>query len=213
VRRTLLALVAALLAAVSITGCSSGADADTLHHDATVSRAEFAMLELAGDRVDPEYVASADPNVSAVGGGLYIGIPAGAYLRSVARNGSPAFTLEELRAQAEEVRKIADITLADAIGIEPRAIARPTDAGSCPVFAPEPGQGTGSFPLPPGTTAYGPAGGRPVTVGLRRFAAEQSGVLEEVPAGSWRALDIPRDAAPERWHATIDAPMRVCVQP
>jgi hypothetical protein len=206
-------IVVLLALPANIAQLRSGADADTLHHDAKVSRTEFAMLELAGNRVDPEYVASADPNVSAVGGGLYIGIPAGAYLSSVQRNGSPAFTLEELRAQPDELRKIADITLADAIGLEPRVVDRPAGAGGCTVFSPGRGSDTASFPLRPGRTVFGPAGKQPVTVGLRRFAETQSGVLEELSPGAWRSLEIPRDAAAEPWRALVDAPTRVCLAP
>jgi hypothetical protein len=206
-------IVVLLALPANIAQLRSGADADTLHHDAKVSRTEFAMLELAGNRVDPEYVASADPNVSAVGGGLYIGIPAGAYLRSVQRNGSPAFTLDELRTQPDELRKIADITLADAIELEPKVIGRPAGADGCPVFSPGHGSDTASFPLRPGRTSFGPAGNQPVTVGLRRFAETQSGVLEELPPGAWRSLEIPRDAAAEPWRAVVDAPTRVCFAP
>jgi hypothetical protein len=52
-----------------------------------------------------------------------------------------------------------------------------------------------------------------VTIGLRRFAGEQSGVLEEVPAGAWRSLEISADAASEPWRAVVDAPTRVCFRP
>jgi hypothetical protein len=213
-RMTAGVVVIALLALpANIAQLRSGQETDTLHHDAGVSRAEFAMLELAGNRVDPEYVASADPNVANVGGGLFIGIPAGAYLRSVQRNGSPAFDLAELREQPEELRKIADITLADAVGLEPHAVRKPPGAAGCPVFSPKSGVTPASFPLPPGTTAYGPAGAKPVTIGLRRFADEQSGVLEAVPPGAWRSLSISRDTAPEPWRAVVDAPTRVCYRP
>lgn len=190
----------------------SGNDADTLHRDARVSKAEFAMLELAGEGADPNYIASTDPNVSAVGGGLFIGIPAGAYLNSVKRHGSPAYSLAELREQSEELRRIADITLAGAIQLEPGVVPRPADASRCQVYSPAPGSDAGSFPLRPGAAVFGPAGKRAVTVGLRRFADEQSGVLEELPPGAWRRLEIPQDAAPEPWQAVIDAPMRVCFQ-
>jgi hypothetical protein len=203
-------IVVLLALPANIDQLGSGHESDTLHHDAGVSKTEFAMLELAGNRVDPEYVASADPNVSAVGGGLFIGIPAGAYLSSVERNGSPAFTLAELREQPEDLRRIADITLADAIRLEPQVIQRPADAGRCRVVEPTAGSTTASFPLRPGRTAFGPASERSVTVGLLRFADEQSGVLEELPPGTWRSLAIPGDAAPEPWRAVVDAPMRVC---
>lgn len=203
-------VIVALALPANIAQLRSGHETDVLHHDAGISRAEFAMLELAGDRVDPEYVASSDPNVAAIGGGLFIGVPAGAYLDSVERNGSPAFTLEELRAQPEELRKIADVTLASAIGLEADVIQPPSGTASCRVISPAKGQATASFPLPASGTAYGAAGEQAVTIGLRRFADEQSGTLEEAPPGAWRRLAIPRDAAPEQWHAVIDAPLRVC---
>jgi hypothetical protein len=206
-------VIALLALPANIAQLRSGSEADTLHHDAGISRTEFAMLELAGNRVDPEYIASADPNVSAVGGGLYIGIPAGAYLRSVQRNGSPAFTLAELREQPEELRKIADITLADAVGLQPAVVRRPTGAVRCPVVSPRTGSDSASFPLPPGRTVFGPAGPRSVKLGLRRFAGEESGELEELRPGDWRSLEVPPDAAPERWHGVIDAPLRVCFSP
>lgn len=205
------AVIVALALPANIAQLESGNADDVLHHDAGVSRTEFAMLELAGNRVDPRYVPARDHNVMDVGGGLYIGIPAGAYLRSVQRNGSPAYSLAELREKPEELRKIADITLADAIGLEPRVVQRPPDAKRCQVFSPPPGTTSTSFPLRPGQTIYGPAGKQPVVVGLRRFADSQSGVLEEAPPGAWRSLAISADAASEPWHAVIDAPMRVCL--
>jgi hypothetical protein len=205
-------VIVALALPANVAQLRSGHKTDVLHHDADVSRTELAMLELAGDRVAPDYIVSADPNVSAVGGGLFIGIPAGAYLRSVERNGSPAFTLEELREQPEELRKIADIALAGAIGLQPEATRPPADPSHCPVVAPAPGSDTASFLLRPGRTLFTPAGKQPVTVSLRRFASTASGVLEEVPPGAWRSLEIPADAAPEPWRALIDAPMRVCVR-
>ena len=168
------------------------------------------MLELAGDRVDPGYIAARDRNVTDVGGGLFIGIPAGAYLRSVERNGSPAFTLDELREQPEELRRIADITLADAIGLQPTVAGRPGDARRCQVIAPGSATESASFPLRPGRTTYAATGSEPVAVGLRRFADDESGALEEVPTGAWRGIEIARDAAPEPWLALIDGPMRVC---
>jgi len=204
-------IVVLLALPANIAQLRSGHETDVLHHDAGVSRTEFAMLELAGDRVDPEYTASADPNVANVGGGLFIGIPAGAYLRSVQRNGSPAFALAELREQPEELRRIADVTLADAIGLGSEVAQRPTQAKGCRVFSPGPDSDFASFPLPPGRTLFAPASRQPVSVGLRRFADDQSGVLEEVPVGVWRSIDIPADAAPEPWRMVVDAPLRACL--
>jgi hypothetical protein len=203
-------VIVALALPANIAQLRSGNETDVLHRDAGISRAEFAMLELAGNRVDPEYIASADPNVAAVGGGLFIGVPAGAYLESVERNGSPAFTLAELRDQPEELRRVADVTLAGAIRLQAEAIAPPARLAGCRVVAPAQGEATASFPLPPGQTAFGSTDTQAVAIGLRRFADEQSGTLEEVPAGAWRRIEIPADAAPEQWQAVIDAPLRVC---
>jgi len=113
----------------------------------------------------------------------------------------------------DELRKIADITLADAIGLQPEVVRRPAGAARCPVVSPETGSGSASFPLPPGRTAFGPAGRQSVKLGLRRFAGEESGELEEIPPGAWRSLEIPPDAAPERWRGVINAPLRVCLNP
>jgi hypothetical protein len=204
------AVIALLALPANIAQLRSGSDADTLHHDAGVSRTEFAMLELGGGRVDPGYLAMRDPNVESAGGGLYIGIPAGAYLRSVQRNGSPAYTLAELREQPDELRKIADITLADATGLGLAPARRPSDAARCRILSSPPGAGSASLPLPPGRTLLGPAGAHRVSVGLRRFADSQSGVLEAVPAGAWRSIEIFPDAAPDPWQLVADAPLRFC---
>jgi hypothetical protein len=204
-------IVVLLALPANINQLGSGNDDDVLHHDAGVSRTEFAMLELAGDRVDPRYLPARDRNIVAAGGGLFIGIPAGAYLRSVERNGSPAFDLAELREQDDELRKIADITLADAIGFGSEVARKPAGAARCQVFSPAPGEDSASLSLPPGRTLLGPAGRQPVTIGVRRFADDQSGVLEEIPAGAWRSIEVERDAAPDPWQIVADAPLRACL--
>lgn len=210
---TLAVVVIAVLALpANLAQMRSGHESDALHEEAAISRTEFAMLELAAERVDPAYVASDDPNVSGIGGGLPFGISAGAYLRSVERNGSPAFTLADLRGQSEELRRIADVTLADAVRLRPKVVAEPASPAACRTVAPAPGAGTASVPLPPGRTVYGSAGARPVTIGLRRFADGESGVLEELPPGSWRSIEIPADAAPEPWRAVVRGAIAVCEQ-
>ena len=113
---------------------------DTLHHDPPVSGTEFAMLELARAHVDPEYVVTGDPRVAEVDGGLFIGIPAGAYLDAAADNGSIGRSLGEVRESDETLRQIADASLIGALGVsaEPGPAARPASA-RCRTIAVPPG--------------------------------------------------------------------------
>ena len=116
---------------------------DTLHHDPPVSGTEFAMLELARDRVDPEYVVTTDPRVAEVDGGLFIGIPAGAYLDAASHNGSIARSLDEVRAErrdaAPDRRRLADRRARGQAEAGPAAARRaPVAARSPSTRAPNP---------------------------------------------------------------------------
>ena len=100
---------------------------DTLHHDPAVSGTEFAMIELARDRVDPEYVVTADPRVAEVDGGLFIGIPAAAYLDAAAHNGSIGRSLAEVRGSDEPApdrRRLADRRARTSLRGDPRPARR-----------------------------------------------------------------------------------------
>jgi hypothetical protein len=139
------------------------------------------MLELAGDRVDPEYLATSDPRVGGCEGGLFIGIPAGAYLRRVGSDGSPAFSLDELRGHEERLR------------------------------LPERNAGTGSrirhLPPPGGTILL--RASLPLTAfWLPHFAhAPRSVGIDYLPRGQWVKLVIPADGAADIWHASVSAPV------
>jgi hypothetical protein len=187
-------------------------DRDTLHADAAVSRTDFAMVELARERVTPDYVVSADPKVAAAGGQLYIGIPAAAYLAGVERNGSLAYSLPELRRQPERLRRIADAALVGALALHLRPEA-PADAErrDCATSGPAAGQGEGGFALPPGRTFLKAGGGGAVRIGLRRFASRGAGVaIARLQPGGWTAVSLPRDAASEPWRAVVDGPVTAC---
>jgi hypothetical protein len=185
-------------------------DANVLRTDIPKSRAEFAMLELAADRVDPAYVVSADPWVSDVGGGLFQAIPAGAYLDSASENGSIAFTLSELREQPEEVRVIADAALAGSLGLQLRAASPPAAGLKCRTTSP-PAAGPAVVPLRAGTTLLRVNGAGTPLIGLRRFAGSGPGVpVARLQAGSWGSLQLPTDAVPEPWRLVTKAPVTVC---
>ncbi len=188
----------------------AGRDQDTLHTDIPKSRAEFAMLELARNRVAPDYVVSADPLVSEAGGGLFLGLPAGAYLQAAEQNGPIGYSLAEVRRQPEELRQVADAALAGALGIELQAAALPRDARDCRALAPGTG-GETTFRLSPGRTFILARGAQPVLVGLRRFASAGPGVpIARLRPGGWASLAIPRDAVREPWRAVADGPVTAC---
>jgi hypothetical protein len=188
-----------------------GRDADTLHHDPPIGSAEFAMLELADQRVDPKYIASADARVAEAGGGLYIGLPAGAYLDAAKHNGSIAFSLEELRRQPEELRVIADATLVGALGIATEYSLPSQAKSSCRRVSTEPASGVATFAVPPERTVIRAGGPGWAELWLRRFADDPRSVsLGRLPPQRWVNVAIPRDGARKPWVATIDAPVTVC---
>lgn len=187
-----------------------GKDENVLRTDIPKSRAEFAMLELAGDRVDPEYVVSADPWVADVGGGLYQAIPAGAYLDSAEANGSIAYTLPELRQQPDDVRAIADAALAGALDLKIVPASAPAGGARCQTTSPQ-GDQPAVVPLPAGITYLRVTGGGAPLIGLRRFAETGAGVpVARLRAGGWASLQIPGDDAAEPWMLVTKDSVTTC---
>lgn len=187
----------------------SDKDGNVLRTDIPKSRAEFAMLELAGDRVDPASVISSNPWVTEVGGGLFQAIPAGAYLDSARENGSIAYTLPELREQSEEVRVIADAALAASFGLQLRAASPPAAGVECRTTHPV--EGVATVPLRPGTTRLRVAGAGAPLIGLRRFAGAGPGVpIARLRTGGWAGIELPADAAPEPWRLVTKSPVTTC---
>jgi len=189
-----------------------GREHDTLHADAGVSRTEFAMVELARDRVEPSYVVSSDPRVSEAGGGLFIGLPAAAYLSGAERNGSLGYSLPELRRQSEDRRRLADVALVGALRLALRpaspSAAEPQD---CVTVAPRPGASTTQLKLSTGRTLLLAHGSSPISVAVRRFASSGSGVaIANLQPGGWVSLSLPRDAARDPWHAILGGSATVC---
>jgi len=205
----LLVVLALLPLPANVGAMFSDKDQNVLRTDIPKSRAEFAMLELARDRVDPAAVISSNPWVTEVGGGLFQAIPAGAYLDSASENGSIAFTLPELRKQPEEVRVIADATLAASFGLQLRPASPPAAGAKCRTT--RPAGGVATVPLQPGTTRLRVAGSGAPLIGLRRFAGSGPGVpLARLQANSWGGLTLPADGAAERWRLVTKAPVTTC---
>jgi hypothetical protein len=179
--------------------------------DADNTRTEYAMYELARGRVDPEYLAVADPNVSALGGSLFIPLTAGTYFEAADDFGSLAFPLERIRGEDLGLRQIADATLVGALELRLRQSASPADPAACPrSLDGSPGSSV-FFNLPRGGVLLGSRGQAPVHVSVGRFGTGGPGVsLGRLEPGEWADLSVPPDAAPDRWWATVDGPVSVC---
>jgi hypothetical protein len=205
----LLALAAVALPA-NIVQLTKDRGGDTLHHDPPVSSTEFAMLELARDHVDPEYVVTADPRVGEVDGGLFIGIPAGAYLDAAAHNGSIAYSLDEVREQDETLRLIADASLIGALGVSAEPASPPSAGSRCRTIAVPPGVESITFTTAAGKTLLRPQGGEKTGLWLARFADPRGIGIDYMPSGSWTELTIPADEAPDPWRVTVDHSVTAC---
>jgi hypothetical protein len=204
-----LVVLALLPLPANVDALFTGKDQNVLRTDIAKSRAEFAMLELAGERVDPGYVVSADPRVADLGGGLYLGIPAGAYLDSAKENGSIAYDLDELREQPEEIREIADAALAGAYPIELEPADAPGPAETCRTNKPRDGNPV-VVEMAGGFNHVRVAGRGAPLIGLRRFASSGPGVLiAKLRAGGWAVLRLPQDGA-EHWKLVTHATVTTC---
>jgi hypothetical protein len=204
-------LVLALVALpANIVQLTEGRADDTLHHDPPISKTEFAMLELARRHVDPGYVVTTDPRVAEVDGGLYIGIPAGAYLDAAADNGPFAYSLAEVREADEDLRLIADASLVGALGVAAVPAPAPAGRAGCRSIAPPPGGDEVTAEVSAGTLMLRPAAGR-TGLWLARFADSPRSVgIDYLRSGRWAMLVIPADRAPEPWRLTADGPLTLC---
>jgi hypothetical protein len=179
--------------------------------DADNTRTEYAMYELARGRVDPEYLSVADPNVSALGGSLFIPLTAGTYFEAADNFGSLGFSLDQVRGESLGLRQIADATLVGALKLRLRPSEAPPDPAACPrSLDGSPGSSV-FFYLRRGGVLLGSLAHRSVHVAVGRFGTGGSGVsLGQLEPGEWADLRIPPDAAPDRWWATVDGPVSVC---
>ncbi len=179
--------------------------------DAENTRTEYAMYELARRRVDPEYLSVADPNVSALGGSMFIPLTAGTYLEAADDFGSLAFSLNQIRDQSLGLRQIADATLVGALQLKLRQSMPPLDPAACPRSLDGRLGSSVFFYLRRGGALLGSLARRPVHVTVGRFGSGGAGVpLGALEPGEWADLTIPPDSAPDRWWATVDGPVSVC---
>lgn len=204
-----LVVLALLPLPANVDALFTGKDENVLRTDIAKTRAEFAAIELAGERVDPAYVVSSDPRVAELGGGLYLGIPAVSILDAAKQNGSIAFSLDELEQQPEEIREIADAALAGAIPIELEPSHTPGAGLDCRTTKPE-GQRPAVVPLPTGFNLVRVPGPGTALIGVRRFATAGPGVpVARLRPGGWAALKFPQDGEKD-WALVTKATVTTC---
>ncbi|HEY7456375.1 MAG TPA: hypothetical protein VH703_03785 [Solirubrobacterales bacterium] len=204
-------LVLALVALpANIAQLTEGRDDDALHHYPPVSSTELAMFELAREHVDPDYIATIDPRVAEVDGGIFIGIPAGAYLDAAAANGSIAYSLDEVRGKDERLRLIADASLVGALGVGLKPSTPPPGTAKCRSVEVPAGEESTSFRVAAGSTYLRPRTSDRTGLWLARFADSPRSIgIDYLPRG-WSKLTIPADSAPDPWRAAVDHAVVAC---
>lgn len=180
-------------------------------NDATTSRVEYAMLDLVRGPIPPDYAPGKDKRVTDIGGSVFTPLEAGDYLEAAERFGPLGMPLDELRGESQERREIADASLVGALGLELEPSPAPAEPAACPSSL-EGRPGSGVFFFPPRRGALlGSRGARPIDVAVGRFGKGGPGLtLGELEVGDWARLELPADAAPDRWFVVLDGPAYVC---
>ena len=165
------------------------------------NRAALAALELGGDRVDPKFIPQTITIAvayEAVGG-------AGPVLDAVKRNGSFAFSLPELREQAESLREFADKTLVGSQHLSLKPAEPGTSGTDCRRI-----RDPALIPVGPPGALLRSADARSVTLG--RFGTLPSADVGSLAPGELSVLRIPADAAPDPWRVALSpgGPVTVC---
>jgi hypothetical protein len=205
-KRRTAALVAVALVFAVATSLAQFRDASAyLRAYSTSLRADMAAVEIARGHESPTYVPSAG-----VAHNIFLGATAQPvnYLPAVARNGSFADTIPELRSAPEGTREEVDQILTTALGLHLAPAASVPAPASCRRV-----DGAG-FRLRPGTTLLRFAGPGAAHVTLRRFASAFTAPLGSAAPGRYYALRIPTDLAPDPWYAQTSPvrPVTACRQ-
>jgi hypothetical protein len=205
-RRALIAVLA--LAAVSVaTNLALMRDGtDWLRNEYSASaRAQFAMLDLARERVSPAY----DPQLF-YGDVALVSTPAGEYLAAAAEFGSPGFTLTELARQTEEVRAGADRILAGAFGIRVEPSASPAHGLDRCRRLPS-SAGEVAFELPLEGAVVRMRSPTAADVSLGRFSDSAPYPAGRLEPGVPATLAVPADASSTPWRVLVASPAAIQV--
>jgi hypothetical protein len=210
-RRALLIFAAGMLLALGPNLAQMRAGANWLQAQSVLTRADTAAMEIARRTIAPSFGLT--PELAGTSS-LFI-VQAGPYFEAVDEYGSPAYSVEELKAAPEAGRFWADVVLSKALPISSltEAGATANDPDSCVTIPGGVAPGRPDVELPPGVSRIGVAPGAEANLSLRRFAVGQYPVpIDRVAGDSTTVLRIPRDTAAQPWFLHIEAgqPVWVC---
>ena len=157
--------------------------------------AQFAMLELARDRVNPGF----DP-VGIVP--ELVSVRAAEYFATIDRYGSPAPSVAELERQNEDIRESADQILARALALRLEASSSRPDGGCRQLNAVQTEAPLG-LELPRGGASLRVQAPGPAAVTLGRFGELPSVEFGSLSPRQTATLRIPPDASPRPWRAGV----------
>jgi hypothetical protein len=194
----LLAAVALVAAVSNVTALRTQGDTRRLQIENL--RAQVGAVLIARETVDPSLPITLQPGGPAT--------TAGALISATDDMGSPAFGPDELPRRSEAARGHADGTLAAALRIAPA----PAPPGPCETVASGGAGAPVDVELPPGGIRIEPRRDARVEVRLRRYTSAYGPDPTFVVEGDPAAIPIPRDRAPQPWHAQVVAngPVELC---
>jgi hypothetical protein len=191
------------------------------------NRAVLGAADLLPARASDEAALETESEQPA-GGFADMPYPLGDYREAKRSFGTPAFSLERLRAADPAAREDADLFLARALPVEigaalapPRALPPGTEPsqeggllsrrGGCVELRPFATFAQLTLPVPPGGLWVKPGAGPPLPIGLRRFADGFAATTEAI-GGRASELRLPLAAAGRGWQAQLlpKQPVLVC---
>ena len=134
------------------------------------------------------------------------------YLAAVAKFGSPAFDLDEIRVLPDAAdRAVVDQALGQTYSLALNSTANsPSEEAGCLVSS----STDGPFEVPRGGMFVRALGPQPVAMSANRFGPAPGVDLGTAERGSWSWVLIPTDPAPEPWQATVTTgTARICAVP
>lgn len=207
----------ALAPVFAVVAAATAANFSTLHesYDAyrratSLVRGDLAGLEIARDRVNPDFVLTQQNS----GFEYFRYVVAGPYLSAADAFGSPAYSQAELETAPEVAREGADRVLASALPVTYRALPAlpPAAPSGCTTVEPTAGR-PAVVSLPPGGVLLEASPGLSAELSLRRFASESFPVRVGTLSGS-ASLAIPTDGSGRPWQLELNSTgtVRVCGQ-
>ncbi len=197
-RRLLPPALVVLVAAVASNGLFLHEAYKSYLHSTEIVRADLTAMEIARDTVDPSFFL--DEEFADTG---FAYIDAGSYFSAVDEFGSPAYTIEELRASPAEARFAADKVLLNAL----RVRLKPVPPSAVPDRGCFEFEGSELFDVPAGGVAI-VAGETPVAdIKMRRFADAPDFPVDfqtGIAAGEAIAVPIPPDLSTVPWKMQLE---------